>query len=72
MSTTNISRSIQAKPNVDPLLAVSKAKAARMLGMSPHTIDQLIIRGRLRAKRVTRRGTYHISVQSIHEFLGDK
>ncbi|MFC2663590.1 MAG: helix-turn-helix domain-containing protein [Scardovia wiggsiae] len=53
-------------------LAVSKAEAARLLGMSPHTIDQLIIRGRLRAKRVTRRGTYHISVQSIHEFLGDK
>ena len=53
-------------------LAVSKAEAARLLGMSPHTIDQLIIRGRLRAKRVTRHGTYHVSVQSIHEFLGDK
>lgn len=71
MSTTNISRSIQAKPNVDPLLAVSKAKAARMMGMSPHTIDQLIIRGKLRAKRVNRKGHWHISVQSIHEYLGD-
>ncbi len=51
-------------------LSVSKAEAAKMLGLSESTVHQLTQAGELKCKRIGRRVIY--SVETLRRFLLDK
>ncbi|MDX2080725.1 MAG: helix-turn-helix domain-containing protein [Terrimicrobiaceae bacterium] len=48
-------------------LALNRVEAARLLGLSPATIDRLTKRGLLRPSRAVRRPLYH--VEELERFL---
>ncbi|OXM99915.1 helix-turn-helix domain-containing protein [Bifidobacterium vansinderenii] len=52
-------------------LAVKRPEAARLLSVSVETLDSLIRSGSIRARQQRGSRTILISVQSIHEYLGD-
>ncbi|OZG57825.1 hypothetical protein BTIS_1066 [Bifidobacterium tissieri] len=52
-------------------LAVKRHEAARLLSVSVETLDSLIRSGSIRARQQRGSRTILISVQSIHEYLGD-
>ena len=50
-----------------PTLALNREQAAKALGLSPATVDQLTKRGLLKPSRATRRPIY--SLEEINRFL---
>lgn len=56
---------------VEPI-AVSRRDAARLLDISPKMLDRLIARGVIRTRQFSEKGRVMISVESLHELMGDK
>jgi hypothetical protein len=58
---------IDSKVEQVPKLALNRIDAAKSIGVSPATLDRLVLRGILRPCRATRRPLY--AVKEIERFL---